>query len=226
MRRLASKSARVGGSGQIGPDEVRRSVRRSPLAFAVFAAVLAALTVATAAFATMEKTVRLDVDGKQVAVSTFAGDVAGVLRKADVGVGAHDTVAPDVRAPVSDGGRVVVRHGRLLTLTVGGRVRHVWVTALSVGEALDQLQLREQGAWLSASRSASIPREGLSLQVRLPQHVTVLVDGKRKTRVTTAGTVRDLLRSLHVRLRRLDQVSVPLAKYPRTGLVVSIARIS
>jgi len=102
----------------------------------------------------------------------------------------------------------------------------VWVTALSIGEALDQLRLRTDGAWLSASRSQSIPRDGLSLQLRLPQHVTVLVDGKRKSRVTTAATVRDLLRSLHVRLRRLDRVSVPLTRYPRTGLVVSIARIS
>src|SRR3954452_18738869 len=79
---------------------------------------------------------------------------------------------------------------------------------------------------MSASRSQSIPRDGLSLQLRLPQHVTVLVDGKRKTRVTTAATVRQLLRSLHVRLHYLDKVNVPLTKYPRTGLVVSIARIT
>jgi resuscitation-promoting factor RpfB len=201
-------------------------VRRSPLTLALFAVVIATLTLATTAFATMEKTVRLDLDGQQITLRTFAGDVAGVLRKAHVDLDIHDTVAPDTAAPVHDGSRVIVRHGRLMTLTVGGQVRHVWVTALSVGEALDQLQLRADGAWMSASRSQSIPRGGLSLQLRLPQHVTVLVDGRRKTRVTTAATVRELLRSLHVRLRRLDQVSVPLTKYPRTGLVVSIARIT
>jgi uncharacterized protein YabE (DUF348 family) len=201
-------------------------VRRSPFTLALFAVVIATLAVATTAFATMEKTVRLDVDGQQVTVRTFAGDVAGVLRKAHVDLDSHDTVAPDTRAPVHDGSQVIVRHGRLITLTIGGRVRTVWVTALSIGEALDQLRLRADGAWLSASRSQSIPRDGLSLQLRLPQHVTVLVDGERKSRVTTAATVRDLLRSLHVRLRRLDRVSVPLTRYPRTGLVVSITRIS
>ena len=201
-------------------------MRRSPLALALFAVVIATLTVATTAFATMEKTVRLDLDGQQVTVRTFACNVAGVLRKAHVELGIHDAVAPDTAAPVHDGAQVIVRHGRLVTLNVGGQVRHVWVTALSVGEALDQLQLRADGAWMSASRSQSIPREGLSLQLRLPQHVTVLVDGNRKTRVTTAATVRGLLRSLHVHLRRLDHVNVPLTKYPRNGLVVAIARIT
>jgi len=202
-------------------------VRRSPFTLVLFAVVIATLAVATTAFATMEKTVRLDVDGRQVAVSTVAGDVAGVLRKAHLDLDTHDTVAPDVRAPVHDGSQVIVRHGRLITLTVGGQVRHVWVTALSVGgKRSTSLQLRADGAWMSASRSQSIPREGLSLQLRMPQHVTVLVDGHRRTRVTTAATVRDLLRSLHVRLRRLDRVNVPLTKYPRTGLVVSVARIS
>jgi resuscitation-promoting factor RpfB len=201
-------------------------VRRPPLAVAVFVAVLCALTATTAAFATMEKTVRLDVDGQVTTMRTFASDVAGVLRKAHLDLGVHDTVAPDVTAPVRDGAQVVVRHGRPITLSVGGRVRHVWVTALSVGDALDQLRLRDDGAWMSASRSQAIPRDGLSLQLRLPQHVTVLVDSKRRSRVTTAPTVRALLRGLHVRLGRLDRVSVPLGRYPRSGLVVAIDRIT
>ena len=46
----------------------------------------------------MDKTVKLDVDGQQVSVNTFADDVAGVLRKAGVETGPHDTVAPDPTA--------------------------------------------------------------------------------------------------------------------------------
>ena len=201
-------------------------MRRSPLVLTLFAATIAALTVTTTAFAAMEKSVRLDVDGQRVTVRTFAGDVAGVLRKAHLELTAHDAVAPDLHAPVADGGTVIVRHGRLVTLTVDGVTRHAWVTALNVGEALEQLGLRQRGAWLSTSRSASIPREGFALQLRIPQHVTVLVDGKRRTRMTTAPTVGALLHRLHVRLGRHDKVSVPLRHYPRSGLVVSITRIS
>src|SRR3954465_8663113 len=161
----------------------------------------------------MDKTVRLDVDGHTIAVRTFASDVSGVLRKAHVPLQAHDTVAPDLSAPVRDGSRVVGRHGRPLTLQIDGQQRQVWVTALSVDDALDQLGLRADGEWMSVSRSRTIPRQGLSLALRLPQQVTVLVDGRRISTLTTAPDVTTLLADLQVRLRPLDHVSVPLTAY-------------
>ncbi len=206
--------------------DARRTVRRSPLRIALFAIVLLALGGAVTAFATMDKTVRLDVDGQHLSVRTFAGNVAGVLRKAHLAIGPHDTVAPDLSAPVRDGSSVIVRHGRLVTVTVDGKARQVWVTALSVDDALDQLGLRTDGEWLSASRSLSIPRQGLSFAVRLPQHVTVLADGHRTTVDTTAPDVRTLLNDLKLHIGRLDHVSAPLTLYPTNGLVVTIDRVS
>jgi uncharacterized protein YabE (DUF348 family) len=201
-------------------------VRRSPIALVLLTALLASLAAATTAFAVMDKTVKLEVDGQRTAVRTFAGDVRGVLRKAGLEIGMHDTVAPDLTAPVRDGSRVIVRHGRLLHLVLDGQPREVWVTALSVNDALDQLGLTDRNAWLSASRSESIPRSGLSLSLRLPQHVTVLVDGKRRIHLTTAPTVAALLAEMRVRTHRLDHVSVSLNRYPTNGLVVSVDRIS
>jgi uncharacterized protein YabE (DUF348 family) len=200
-------------------------VRRSPLAIGLFALVLAALCAATTAFAVMDKTIRLDVDGHRTTVRTFSGDVAGALHKAGIELGAHDTVAPDLSAPVEDGSQVIVRHGRLLHLTVGGKPREVWVTALTVDDALQQLGLEDRGAWLSASRSLAIPRTGLSLSLRLPQRVNVLVDGKRRTVHTTAPTVQALLDELHVNLHEMDRVHPALQKYPTDGLVVTVDRI-
>jgi uncharacterized protein YabE (DUF348 family) len=201
-------------------------VRRSPIRLVVYAAILAALSSSVTAFATMDKNVRLDVDGRQIAVHTYAGTVAGVLRKAQVQLGAHDTVAPDLKAPVHDGSPVVVRHGRLLTLQVDGQPRQVWVTALSVDEALGQLGLDDGSEWLSVSRSLSIPRQGLSLALRLPQHVTVLVDGRRIAITTTAPDVATLLSQAHVRVGRLDHVNAAMTTYPVDGMVVAIDRIS
>jgi uncharacterized protein YabE (DUF348 family) len=97
---------------------------------------------------------------------------------------------------------------------------------MSVGAALDQLGLNTGGSWLSASRSLAIPRAGLSLQLRLPQHVTVLVDGRRHVVNTTAPNVAALLQQLRVRLHKMDHVNVPLAMYPINGLVVIVDRIS
>ena len=201
-------------------------MRRSPLTIALFAVVVLALGGSVTAFAMMDKTVRLDVDGQHVSVRTFAGNVAGVLRKAHLVIGPHDTVAPDLSAPVHDGSAVVVRHGRLVSVMVDGQQRQVWVTALSVDDALDQLGLRTDGEWLSASRSLTIPRQGLSFAVRLPQHVTVLADGRRTTTNTTAPDVRTLLHDLKLKVGRLDRLSVPLTLYPTSGLVITIDRVS
>ena len=199
---------------------------RSPRLLIVFGLVIALLCGGTAAFAMLDKTVNVNVDGRTVAVHTFASDVSGVLRKAHLRIGAHDAVAPDLQAPVHDGSKVIVRFGRLIRLTVDGQQRQVWVTALNVNEAVEQLGLPASGAWLSASRSLSLPREGLSLAVRLPQHVTIVVDGRRVTTETTAPDVATLLASMHVRLGKLDKLNAPLASYPRDGLVVTVDRIS
>ena len=209
-----------------GRTDARRRVRRIPYRLAAFAATIAALSTGVTAFATMDKTVRLDVDGHTIAVRTFAGNVAGVLRKAQLKLSPHDAVAPDLAAPVRDGSRVVVRHGRLLTLQVDGSPRQVWVTALSVDDALDQLGLRTDGEWLSVSRSHTIPRQGLSLALRLPQQVTVLVDGRRVPTRTTAPDVSTLLADLDVTVGALDHVSVPATAYPSDGMVVTVDRIS
>jgi len=200
-------------------------VRRIPYRLVAYAATIAALSTGVTAFAAMDKTVRLDVDGHTIAVRTFASDVSGVLRKAHVPLQAHDTVAPDLSAPVRDGSRVVVRHGRLLTLQVDGQQRQVWVTALSVDDALDQLGLRADGEWMSVSRSLAIPRQGLALSLRLPQHVTLLVDGKRLTTQTTAPDVTTLLADMHVTVGALDHVSVPATAYPIDGMVIAVDRI-
>ena len=200
-------------------------MRRSPVAVVLVTAILATLGFAAAAFATMDKTIRLDVDGRHLTVRTFATDVSGVLRKANLTLGAHDTVAPDPTAPVHDGSDVIVRHGRQLHLVLDGHPRDVWVTALSVDGALEQLGLTDRATWLSVSRGATIPRSGLSFDVREPQRVTVLVDGHRLTSHTTAPTVAALLHRLHVRVHRMDKVSAPLTRYPVDGLVVTVDRI-
>lgn len=200
-------------------------MRRSPLALALPAAALVALTGGTVAFVALDKSVTVSVDGTPHHIRTFAGNVGAALDRAGYVVGPHDTVAPDRSAPVRSGATIVLRRGRPLALTLDGQQRTVWVTARSVSEALDQLGVREDGAWLSSSRSLGIPRSGLDLTVRLPQRVTLLVDGKRIVRETTAPSVGALLHEAQVKLRPRDRLSVPKTRYPSEGLVVRVTRV-
>jgi uncharacterized protein YabE (DUF348 family) len=188
--------------------------------------ILSAVLTSGYAWVSFDKTVTVEIDGRPRAVRTFASNVGGVLDQLDVEPGAHDLVAPAPEVDVKQGSRIVVRHGRQLTLTLNGKTRTVWVTALSVDEALDQLAVRNaHGAFVSASRSRPIPLDGMSLAVRTPGRVTILADGKVHSVVTTAATLKQVFAQAKVRLSHTDKVSKPLKALPTDGMTVRVTRV-
>ncbi|MDQ6874650.1 MAG: ubiquitin-like domain-containing protein [Actinomycetota bacterium] len=192
---------------------------------ALQASVLLSLVAGTAAWAATEKRVTVLLDGVPQAVSTHARTVGGVLTSAGLSVGAHDLLAPDRGVSVQDGSYVVLRRGRPVTVTIDGHPRHLWVTARSVGELLDQVGLRDAGLWLSASRSRPIPLGGLTVQLRLAKQATVVADGRPAVLDTTVPTVRGLLEAAQVMLAATDRTSVPLDAPVTDGLIVTVTRI-
>jgi len=199
-------------------------VRRS-FQLALFSIVLAGLVAGSVAWASFSKTVTLTVDGTATSVSTRAGSVADVLVDADVSVGDHDTLAPSADSAISDGGEIVLNRGRLLTLTVDGAEREIWVTARSVDDALDQLGYREDDIYVSASRSERLPLEGLALVLRLPKQVGIFVDGKALSVVTTAPHVSALLDEQNITLAATDRTSMYGDQPLLSGMKLTITRI-
>ncbi|MGI8693503.1 MAG: transglycosylase family protein [Geodermatophilaceae bacterium] len=199
-------------------------MRRS-FQLALFSIVLAGLVAGSVAWASFSKTVTLTVDGTATSVSTRAGSVADVLVDADVSVGDHDTLAPSADSAISDGGEIVLNRGRLLTLTVDGAEREIWVTARSVDDALDQLGYREDDIYVSASRSERLPLEGLALVLRLPKQVGIFVDGKALSVVTTAPHVSALLDEQNITLAATDRTSMYGDQPLLSGMKITITRI-
>jgi uncharacterized protein YabE (DUF348 family) len=188
---------------------------------------LSVLTIwsAHAAWEASAKTVALTVDGQQQVVRTHGDTVAAVLEAAHVTVGQHDLLAPATDTTLTPGTTVVLRHGRLMRLTVDGKQRDVWVTAMSVNEALQQVGLRAQGAVLSADRSRAIPLKGFSLDVRTRKSVQVLDGGRVRRAVSNGLVVRDVLVEQHIAIRSTDLLA-PVATAPlRNGAVVRITRV-
>jgi uncharacterized protein YabE (DUF348 family) len=207
-----------------GRHEVRSSVRH-PLKLAIYGVVLAGLIGGTAAWASMDKSVTLTVDGEARAVHTYAGSVRGVLNDAGLSVGQHDILAPGPDAPVKDGTEIVLRRGRLLRLNVDGATREVWVTATSVEEALTQVGYRPDGLFLSASRSRRLPLDGFTLTIRMPKHVAVIADGRTQRLVSTSATVGDLLDTARVRIGSTDRVSQLANASLVDGMTITITRV-
>ncbi|HEY0168790.1 MAG TPA: ubiquitin-like domain-containing protein [Jatrophihabitans sp.] len=196
------------------------------LKFGLYGLVLAGLLGGTASWATDNgKTVNLRIDGQDRLVQTAAADVRGVLDAADITVGEHDLIAPELSAKVEDNAAIVIRRGHLLHLTVNGKARDVWVNAVSVDEALRQLGYGAQNL-VSVSRSTRLDSAAMRLSVTSPKLVTFKVDGKA-VRVSSFGpTLRQALAQAKLRLAPHDQISAKVTSPVRDRQVVKITRVS
>ncbi|SDR91618.1 Uncharacterized conserved protein YabE, contains G5 and tandem DUF348 domains [Friedmanniella luteola] len=170
----------------------------------------AALAVAgtSVGWAALNKDVTMSVDGSPTTVTTTAGTVGELLQDQGIAVTSRDVVAPDVSAKVTDGTRVAVQFARQVTFTVDGQKKTVWTTATSLDQALAALGVNTTGADLSTSRSASIGREGLAVDVDTLKTVTIKAAGKKRQVETTGTTVADALAAAKIKVDEDDRLSV------------------
>jgi len=219
------------GVGQDAPEQdapvpERKHTVRHPLRIGLFALVLFGLVAGSVAWLSMDKSVTLTVDGQARAVKTYASTVGGVLDDQNITVGQHDTVAPARDTRITDGAEIVLRRGRLLTLTVDGRTRHVWTTATTVQDALNQIGYRQANLWMSSDRSTRLPLNGYQLSLRMPKSVTVVSGGTKRTISTTAATVGAALDQAGIDLGAGDKLS-PLSSSPvRAGMTITLTRLT
>ncbi|MEU1037366.1 ubiquitin-like domain-containing protein [Streptomyces sp. NPDC005907] len=205
----------------------RTAVRQDPLRRLLpQALVVAFLAGGTTAFVAEDKAVELTVDGRPRTLHTFADDVTELLADEGVQVGAHDLVAPAPGTPLASGDEVAVRYGRPVRLTLDGERREVWTTAHTVEEALRQLGVRAEGAYVSTSPTRRIGRQGLTLDVRTERTVTVMADGRARTIRTNAATVLEAVGEAGITLHGQDTTSVPPGSFPRDGQTVTVMRIT
>ncbi|HEY3437159.1 MAG TPA: ubiquitin-like domain-containing protein [Actinotalea sp.] len=203
--------------------DARLSSRREGQARLVAQALVLCLVVAaTSAFAALHKTVTVDVDGLTSTSPGFGRTVGDVLRSQGVTVADGDLVVPAPDELIADAGEIVVRHRHQVTLEIDGKQQSVWTTALTVGDVLADLNLRD-GVRASASRSSALG-DGL-LRLSTVKTVHVAVDGATQDVSTAALTVREVLQEQGVVLGEHDQVSVPLDAAAVDGLMVMVTRV-
>ncbi|MBK5250903.1 MAG: transglycosylase family protein [Actinomycetales bacterium] len=205
-------------------DEAPTTGRRPHrVTFGVAAALALVLGGGAAAAVTAHKTVEVDVNGTTQIVTTFSGDVEGLLAEQAITVGQHDLVVPAADEALTEGADVVVRTAQQVSFAVDGRTSRFWTTATTAGEAVADLAGAGRDISLTASRSSD-GRVQLELPLVTDGPVVLGVDGELRT-VEVAGEA-DLEQSLaqaRVELGAMDTVSVA-AREDGTP-VVTITRI-
>ncbi len=189
------------------------------------AAVVAVLGASAVAYGALEKHVTVRIDGSLVRVRTFASTVGEVLDRADITLHANDRVRPAVATNIREGMLIEVRRAKPITVILNGKQRQVIVTALTVGEVIEEMRLRGSLAdYVGASRADRVT-PGMVIVYRSAVGIVVAHDGKTDRVITNAATVRDVLAELGVGVVAKDQVSPSLDAAPYTGMVVRILRI-
>jgi uncharacterized protein YabE (DUF348 family) len=196
-----------------------------PLRHAVQGAAALAVAVGSLGVAHYDKAVQVSVDGRPSSVHVFGSTVADVLDKQDIAVGPHDVVVPSVGSAIEDGDHISVRYGRKLTVTADGVTRDYWTTATTVDSALDELNIRADGAVLSASRSQPLGRGGLAFSLTTPKRVSLTVDGKTRTVTTVSPKVSAVLGELGVNHNATDLVTPALDAPVRNGTKIVLKRV-
>ncbi len=174
----------------------------------------------------LDKTVNLSVDGASSTASFFGSRTVGdVLADEGIQVKPGDVVVPAAGSSVDDGDSITVKYARLLNLTVDGKTRQIRTTETTVDAALLAIGLRGDGARLSASRSQTIGRQGLSLTIVPPTAATVTADGKSTPTPVAAATVGEALTQLGVRLGKADKVNPPVTTRLTSGAKIAVQRV-
>ena len=236
---VAAARRSAGGCCRPRPGEydVRRIVRsrlaqlsRSKTVLATLVAlVVAAVGGTTVGYAALSKDVTLTLDGETRQVSAIGSTVADVLAAEGVEVTDKDLVAPAVDETVTDGSAIAVQFGRPLELDVDGQSHTYWVNSTEVASALGEIGRRFEGADLSASRSSSIGRSGMTLQVVTPKVVRLKLGAQQlKKRRMTAMTVADVLKDAGFDVDKHDKVRPSLTTEIADGdtIVVKDIRIA
>ena len=211
--------------------------RKKRAIIALNVAVLLVLVGGTAAYGALSKTVTVSLDGRSDTVRTFSDSVAGVLASKDVKLRPDDKldVAPgdagsqatkSTAGGVTDGDTIKVDFAKPVTLAVDGVAREGTVHEDRVSDVLDRYRVKpDDDAYVSVSRSARIPRQGLEIVVSNPKKITVKADGNTKKLTSTAPRVEDVLEEADVRLDRDDEVSRGRGALVSEGDKLSVTRI-
>ena len=207
--------------------QTSKSALHSRKLLAALSGVVAVAVVGTTlGYASLSKSVTLTLDGESKTVSALGGTVRDVLDDEGIEVGEHDVVAPALDREIADGTAITVAFARPLDLNVDGEESTHWVTATSVGAALNQLGRRFEDANLSVSRSSAIRRDGLDLEVVTAKKISLKVGAKKAAEhEVTALTVAEALDALDVKVGDDDEVKPAPDTALDEGTKITVTRV-
>ncbi|MFD6140462.1 ubiquitin-like domain-containing protein [Promicromonospora sp. NPDC060271] len=185
-------------------------------------AVVGTLAAVTGVYAANANVLTIDYNGELHTVGVYGDTVGEALASQHIRLGRDDVVQPATTSGVAQGGTVVVRTSREVTVELDGQVMTLRTTAGTVGELLAALGPRGDGALATASRTARLDRDPVRFST--VKQVNIAVDGSVLEFHTTQSTVRGVFSEAGITLSDGDVTSVPPDAAAVDGMVVMVSR--
>jgi uncharacterized protein YabE (DUF348 family) len=185
-------------------------------------AVVGTLVAVTGVYVANANVLTIDYNGELHTVGVYGDTVGEALASQHVELGRDDVVQPAASSRVGQGGTVVVRTSREVTVELDGQVMTLRTTAGTVGELLAALGPRGDGALATASRTTRLDRDPVRFST--VKQVNIAVDGSVLEFHTTQSTVRGVFREAGITLSDGDVTSVPPDAAAVDGMVVMVSR--
>lgn len=176
--------------------------------------------------AAAQNTITIDNDGEIIKVSTLFSDPQRVLDRAGLQVGESDRVLS--QGEITDGGTLVYRSAKPVTVAVDGVERQTTTTAATVQELVDSLPELFPGlssADTVRAPGGRIPAEGIRLDVTTAKDIVLNDSGLVGSMSIAAATVGEVLQQRGIELGEGESVSpspdTPLAD----GTEITVSRL-
>lgn len=188
------------------------------------AAAILGLGAGTVIYLAASKSVTLVLDGQSTQTSTMNRTVGELLTHQKIDITSYDRVVPTLTTSLKDGMVVSVDFGRPVSLSIDGVRTTRWTTSRTVADVISEAKLPTT-VWVSQGREVAVPREGIDLDVRMPKKVSLTVNKKQESVVTTAGNVDQLLTERNVILATLDRAIPALPTPIKAGMKIKVIRV-
>lgn len=206
------------------------SLVRSSRKTQISVALLTVFLVAASILLLKAKTIEVEVDGKDMRLTTINSTVGGALKNSRLGIFPEDIVEPDRTTLVSKGLEIKITRSIPVKLTVDGQKFTVRTPAPTVGEAIQDLSNRlgldlKETDEVNLDRKATLVADAeLNVQRAVP--IKIKVDGKEIDTYLAPRTVEEELKKLEIVLNEKDKVSLPLDQMIKADDRIQVVRVT
>lgn len=216
-------------SGYLKINRIGVWIVMKKIVFKGLAVVLCVLVFAGAFYGCSAKSVKVVINDMQTEtkVSVLSGKtVSDALSEAEIKLNKKDTVEPDEDTKIEKDTKIVIKRYADAVVECDGKIKNVALTGATVEDAVKKAGVKVfENDEINYKKTAFVTN-GMKIKVTRRLNVNLFVDGKKKTFLTKAKTVKGVLEEQKIKLNKNDIVKPASSKKVKADMKITVKRVS